>query len=68
MNRDIADILVETSDWSLHPLVTPLRPGQPIADLPNVDVLALADAQMDVAQEPPFKPTAGATASRTADG
>jgi len=51
MNRDIADILVETIDRSLHPLGTPPMLGQPIADLPDVDVLNAADAQMDSAQE-----------------
>ncbi len=50
-NRGIADILAETIDRSLHLLGAPPMPDQAVADLPDVDVLALADAWMDVAQE-----------------
>jgi hypothetical protein len=49
--RDIADVLAEMIGLSLQPLGTPHASDLPVADLPDVEVLALADSRMDPAQD-----------------
>jgi hypothetical protein len=52
--RDIADVLAETLHLSLQPLGVQHAAGQPIAELSDADVLAIADSAMDPAQEGRF--------------
>lgn len=49
--RDIADVLAEMIDQSLHPLGKQRLAADPVAELSDADVQAAADAQMDPAQE-----------------
>jgi predicted DNA-binding protein len=53
--RDIADVLAETIDLSLQPLGVQHAADQPMAELSDTDVLAVADSQMDLAQEVRFR-------------
>jgi hypothetical protein len=53
--RDIADVLAETLDLSLQPLGVQHAADQPVAELSDADVLAIADSEMDPAQEGRFR-------------
>ena len=52
--RDIADVLAETLHLSLQPLGVQHAADQPVAELSDADVLAIADSEMDPAQEVHF--------------
>ena len=52
--RDVADVLAETIGLSLQPLGVQQAGARAVADLSDEDVLALADAQMNPAQERRF--------------
>jgi predicted transcriptional regulator len=53
--RDLADVLAETLHLSLQPLGVQHAADQPVAELSDADVLAIADSEMDPAQEGPFR-------------
>lgn len=47
--RDIADVLADTIGLSLQPLGAQQAADQPVAQLSDADVLAVADSRMDLA-------------------
>jgi hypothetical protein len=49
--RDIADVLAEMIGLSLQPPGAPNAGARPVADLPDAEVLTLADSHMDPAQD-----------------
>ena len=53
--RDIADVLAETIDLSLQPLGVQHAADQPVAELSDADLLAIADSEMDPAQAERFR-------------
>jgi hypothetical protein len=53
--RDIADVLAETLHLSLQPLGVQHAADQPVAELSDADVLAIADSEMDPVQEGRFR-------------
>ena len=50
-DRDVADVLAETIHLSLEPLGAQRAADQSATERPDADVLAVADSQMDAAQE-----------------
>lgn len=49
--REVADILAETIDLSLQPLGVQHATERPLAERSDAEVLALAEAHMDLAQD-----------------
>jgi predicted DNA-binding protein len=49
--RTIADVLADTIDISLQPLGAEYIVGKAVSELSNIELLALADSQMESAQD-----------------
>lgn len=50
-SRDVAEILADTIELSLSPLGVSPEPVRPVTELPDEEVLALTELQMDPAQD-----------------